>query len=500
MSTTTVATSIEERVEKTLAGKTTNFSALPEVNALMEDFNKRFFLVRNYGGHARVCQEVFDPKKNSYTIVAQSAGDFRIGYDNEQVPVSRSEKGHVKTLGKATVWLGHPGRLTYERIVFEPEVADTPGIKNLWRGFPYAPIKGDCSLYLNHLRENVCLNDDTKYNYLIKWMAYGIRHPNENGHVAIIITGEQGVGKNVAAERYADLFGVHRFIARKAEEIVGRFNGHMRGKLCLVADEAFFAGVHEHARILKGLINGVDLTIENKGVDIDVVPNVLRLLILSNEPWVVRADPLERRYLALQCGNTHRGDYKYFAAIREQMEEKQGYEALMHFLKFELDLKDFEIRAVPHTDELRQQMVHSLEGIPSLLHHFLVSGKVPGIYQKANDALTIGKDKKILAQGGEMLVRLDVLERYARRTNRREWSRITIAQLQRFFEANTDAPFKTTGCKVQRDGSRYSYRIFPSLTECREMWDKKFGRYEWPATIDDVSNWIEEQEQFDVNG
>lgn len=482
---------LDDRILEALGDNHSPQGGLPEVDHLMADFNERFYLVRNYGGHARVCQEVYDPEKKSWKVMAQMAGDFRLGYDNERVTVGLTKDGQAIKKGKGTVWLEHPGRKTFDRIVFEPEAPEVPGLRNLWRGFPYQPVKGDCSLYLNHLRENVCLNDPEKYDYLIGWMSYAVKKPNKKGQAAIIITGEQGVGKNVAAEGFANLFIPHRYVASKADQIVGRFNGHMRGKSILIADESFFAGNHDHARILKGLITGTDLTVENKGVDIETVPNVLHLIILSNEPWVVRADPLERRYLALHCGNAHRKDNKYFKAIWKQL-ESGGYEALMFHLKHEIDIKDFEVRDVPHTDELRSQMIHSLDGVANLLHHFLVNGRIPGLLQKANELLTIGRNQKISTQGGEMLVRLDVLENYARKDNRREWSRISSFHLQRFFEDHSTSMFRTRGCKVQRDKTRYSYRIFPSLAECRQMWDEKFGEYEWPETIDGDTQWIAE--------
>ena len=43
------------------------------------------------------------------------------------------------------------------------------------RGFAYEPKKGDCSLYLNHVRDNICRGNEDHYKLVVAWMADAVR-------------------------------------------------------------------------------------------------------------------------------------------------------------------------------------------------------------------------------------------------------------------------------------------------------------------------------------
>jgi len=110
--------------------------------------------------------------------------------------------------------------------------------------------------------------------------------------------------------------------------------------------------------VLKTIITEETLVVEGKGVDAEISPNYLHLLMASNSEWVVPAGPEERRFFVLDVGDDRMQDKEYFRALREGL-DAGGSENLLHFL-MTYDLSNYEVRAVPKTKALEEQKAHSL--------------------------------------------------------------------------------------------------------------------------------------------
>ena len=72
-------------------------------------------------------------------------------------------------------------------------------------------------------------------------MADAIQNPN-SGLGLLAIRGKQGVGKGIFVNVFASLFGPHTMHVTQSSHLVGNFNAHLKDKLLVFADEAFWAG------------------------------------------------------------------------------------------------------------------------------------------------------------------------------------------------------------------------------------------------------------------
>jgi uncharacterized protein DUF5906 len=441
----------------------------PQVAETLEELNAKFFLVKNFGNKARVCShqlETLDSRKGrSFFLTAQSVNDFKVGYMNQLVESGTKKNGEPKLEDKASVWLRHRHRQEYDKIVFEPNGPLGKGSYNMWKGFSFTPKKGDCGRYLAHVHDNICQGDAKKYEYLIGWMAYAVRHPEEQGHVAVVVQGLKGVGKNSYAEAFAALFGQHGMIVSDQGRVTKNFNAHLRDKVVLVCDEAFFAGDRRHEGVLKALITGSTLTIEAKGVDAITCPNLLHLIIIGNDAWLVPASYEERRFLVLNCGAQQRMNYAYFQAINDQL-NGGGYEALLHHLLHEVDLSKFNVREAPHTPELREQMMESLRGVEQAWNECLYTGLIPG---------------KLMKNGTAHLRAADFID-WARKKEK-GWSNLKPQHVGLLFGDNPRGDkmgfnFSRVGPLIKSELLR-SFEI-PPLTQARKLWDERRFRYPWP--------------------
>jgi phage/plasmid-associated DNA primase len=156
--------------------------------------------------------------------------------------------------------------------------------------------------------------------------------------------------------------------------LVGNFNGHQKDKLLVFADEAFWAGNKQAEGVLKGLVTEDTLSIEMKGVDVGQFPNFIRLILATNNKWVVPASAEQRRFVVIDASAARMQDTAYFGAVIQQM-ENGGLAALMHHLQ-SLDLEGVNLRKIPQTDALADQKLRSLDSVATWLHGCLNNGGI----------------------------------------------------------------------------------------------------------------------------
>jgi len=429
--------------------------------------NERHAIIGDMGGRCRVVSEVWDQGTRRWRLSKQTFDDFRNRYLRDLVPVGEK----MKPVGEW--WLRHPAARYFDTIAFAPGEETPDNVLNLWRGFAVEPREGDCSLFLAHVRDNLCAGNETHYNYLMDWCARMMQHPAEQGHVAVVLRGEQGTGKGWFARVIGHLLGRHFLHISNSKHLVGHFNAHLRDCLLLFADEAFYAGDKHHASILKTLVTENTIFVEPKGVDPETAPNFIHLLMASNESWVVPAGPVERRFFVLDVGRDHMQDAAYFASIKAQL-EAGGYEALLwHLLR--RDISAFNpYLPPPKTRALQAQKILSMSDLEEWWYGKLCDGRVlPGHGEWRRDALCVELEADYVA--------------YSRRFNRP--ARGNATRLGHFLRRAVPAVTRRQlGGKRQVvvDGrpevvTRPWQYTLPPLDDCRKFWDDNFGGpFDWP--------------------
>ena len=123
-------------------------------------------------------------------------------------------------------------------------------------------------------------------------------------------------------------------------------------------EEVFWAGDKEAEGAIKALATAEELDYERKGIDPEPGRNYTRLMICSNEDWVVPAGSGGRRWFVLRVGNEHEQDNAYFAAIDKEM-EGGGLAAMLYDLQRSPLAKTVNVRKAPVTPWLIEQRLHS---------------------------------------------------------------------------------------------------------------------------------------------
>ena len=302
-------------------------------------------------------------------------GGFKAYFGNRFVSV-KGPDGKFKPISWGEAYWTSPERRTYDGLAFwpDPNNASGPdGYLNLWQGFSVSPRRGGSyAVFKDHLFTNVANGDDQLFNWIFGWFAQMLQQPREKPGTAIVLRGAMGAGKTKVGEVFGSLIKPHYYLVDDPRYITHNFNAHMASCLLLQAEEAVWAGDKSAEGRMKGLVTSDFQMIESKGVDPVRLSNFIRLLMTSNEDWVVPAGKDERRFAVFDIQPHCAGNHQYFAEMEAEL-DAGGREALLADL-LAFDLGKVNLRTIPKTYALLEQKVRSLDPIETWLLDRLKDG------------------------------------------------------------------------------------------------------------------------------
>lgn len=450
------------RMDAATAGQMNQYQDVTTVDDVVRVLNEEYAVVLAGNQPAVLRERTNEEGLRSYALL--SIDGFSAWLRAQKILVGGKPTSFDK------IWLDDPRRRQYEGLTFAPG-RETPGYYNLWTGFAVSPSPaGSCQRFLDHVRENVCSNDEAIYRFVIRWLAETVQRPEQKSGKALALRGAQGVGKTIVGKAIRRLLGPHYALFSEARYITGRFNAHLLDLLVLHLDEATWGGDHAAAGRLKDLITNDWQHVELKGREPMKVRNLVRVLITGNADWLVPAGQDERRFVVLDVAPTRQQDRRYFKALEDEM-DAGGSEALLHYLM------TFDIDAVPvdlaqETSGLFEQKLASLSSPQQWWHDLLASGVLPG------DENGVGV--------------APVAEVYAAYVEHAK----QIGKTRRAMETEVGiflgkvAPGLVRTRRMLGSGSRVYLYEFPPLAACRAAWcDSMRTRGQWDER-DEWGAWV----------
>lgn len=437
------------------------------VDPALRELNAAHVVIESMGASAkcRIMERL--PTPDGRGVVAfQSFEDFRNRYMHRFVVVGQDkDKNDVKMpLGKW--WLQNPARRQHKTLIFLPgggEILEGDQF-NLWQGFGVQPKAGDWSLMQAHIRDVLAGGDPEAADYIVRWAAYAVQHPDRPAEAALVFRGDLGTGKGAFGRAMLRIFGRHGLRTQGAAVLDSRFNVHLRDCCLLFADEVDWDSRRSSSQ-LKGMVTEESLFIEPKGVDATNQPNYLHIIIASNSDWVIPAAPGERRFAAFRVSSDRKDDKAYFNALFAEM-DGGGLAAMLHDL-LAMDLTGWHPRwNIPQTGELSAQKLAGLTGADAIAREVLMG------------AVGAGLEKPIKGADWAVMVRPLILWAIDNR----------IVSSDPGERRMTDA-LKRMGCKrrkltFQNAGQRWAWAL-PPLAEARATWAEDLGlTVEWPDEED----------------
>jgi hypothetical protein len=208
---------------------------LAAIDPVLFEMNQRHASL-SLGGKFRVMTLKPDLMYPTQTVAEFSTKqDFCNLVDHPRIETKNAKGGSVKT-GRGQYFLNQEKHERFDGVDFLPggpkviEVEDSSGKVhrnvNMFAGLTAEPKEGDCKLYLDHIRENICDGNEEVSNYVLNLMASHVQHPDDPQRVSLSMRGAHGTGKGVFATEYGKLFGRHFFHITNPVHLTGKFNAH----------------------------------------------------------------------------------------------------------------------------------------------------------------------------------------------------------------------------------------------------------------------------------
>lgn len=417
-------------------------------------------------GKCVILTETIDPHFNRPTVEFSPPKDIVNYYRNRLVEAGTTASGKPRYEKLGNYWLDHPDRRQYPGVVFAPDQPpghSESGHYNLFKGFGVQSAQGDWSLFRQHIFEVIADGNREIFDYVLAWMAHPVQFPGgKRPGTSLVLRGSQGVGKGCFVSQYGQIFGQHFLHLSSSRQVTGRFNDHLKDAILVFADEAIFGGDRAAAGTLKSMITEDMQAIEPKGVNLFMVKNHIRLIIASNNDWVVPAGLEERRFCVFDVSDKYMQDTTYFGKIFDQMDHG-GREAMLYDL-LRHDFSNIDLRTIPRTEALADQILRGADTITKYWFESLYSGMLPtGGWGEIPIGDLYDSYKEFAQQIGDKYPATDSI-----------FSK----------KLRTLIPPETKQGRSRASG-RVNTWYFPDLEKCRQFLSERMGfSYEWPEPGD----------------
>ncbi len=263
------------------------------------------------------------------------------------------------------IWYRHPDRrmVDKENLVFDPSRrADPKTHINMFRGLPLKPQRNDDKCRnIRHLLWKLCNEDNTVFEWLVRWLAYPLQHLGSKMASAVLMhSSVHGSGKSLLFDVVMRAVYGENSRTLGQQQMEGQYTDWMSNLLYGVFEEIFSrSSKYSHQGSLKQMITGKTVRIEKKFVSGWEEANYMNAVFLSNEILPFPVESSDRRFLVVWP--QHKLSEELKAAVPYEL-KNGGAEAFYAWL-LAVDLKDFHSHSEPPVTAAKQSLIDF--GLPS---------------------------------------------------------------------------------------------------------------------------------------
>lgn len=213
---------------------------------------------------------------------------------------------------------------------------------NLFNGFVHEKIlpfkmtseeiKDNSRIFIKHLwylsgKNNLVLD------YILDYLAHMVQDPGELPRTSILFKSEQGVGKNLFFESFAEKILGEEYLLSTAniDHILGRFP-LINQKIMVLLDEVNGQDSFLANDKIKNFITSKKITYERKGIDGVDINNCSRMLFFTNNETPIKIEQSDRRFVVVECASDMMNNTTYFKALLAAFNNKKMIWAFAQFL------------------------------------------------------------------------------------------------------------------------------------------------------------------------
>lgn len=315
---------------------------------------------------------------------------------------------------------------------------------NVWVPSDIDPEEGDVSPWLDLVRD-VFDNDPDAIDHVLSFIAYTVQFPGDRINHALVIQGDQGIGKDSIFLALAKVLGNHNVSQVTLQHVESSFNEWLFGKQFIIFQEMLAPGRRSIYNKLKTYITDPVHTVNAKHLALQRIPNRANYVFLTNYEHALSIDSTDRRMWVWYSQMKPKKPEYYNRFYRWLADKRSASYLLDYLLKY--DTGKFNPTAPPPMTDAKRRMVNAskseleqylwdaaqngswpmtydLVSMPHLLSALRPVMRVTmGLLQEALDHIC-GKDSEVVArprikyQGGkETRVRLRAIRNKGRWVN-----------------------------------------------------------------------------------
>jgi len=204
---------------------------------------------------------------------------------------------------------------------------------NLFNGFVHEKIlpfqmtsdeiNDNCRIFIKHLWYLSGKNNEV-LDYILNYLAHMIQDPGELPRTSILFKSEQGVGKNLFFESFADKILGEEYLLSTAniDHILGRFP-LINQKIMVLLDEVNGQDSFLANDKIKNFITSKKINYERKGIDGVDINNCSRMLFFTNNETPIKIEQSDRRFVVVECSSDMMNNTPYFKALLSAFNNKK---------------------------------------------------------------------------------------------------------------------------------------------------------------------------------
>lgn len=242
----------------------------------------------------------------------------------------------------------------YEEVDFKPHpIPPKKDVFNLFTGLEYEKnmhgavnlseesILDKSRIFIKHLWYLSGKNNKV-LDYNLKYLAHMVQEPGSLPRTSIVFKSEQGCGKNLFFENFAEKILGEQYLLATAnlDHIIGRFP-MISKKLLILMDEANGKESFLGSDKIKSFITAKNIPFEQKGIDPIMIRNCSRMIFFTNNDYPVKIEQSDRRFVVAECSTDIKNDTTYFKQLLDAFQDKLAISAFGLYLK-RLDISNFD--------------------------------------------------------------------------------------------------------------------------------------------------------------
>lgn len=236
----------------------------------------------------------------------------------------------------------------YRTMVFSPPpLSCLPDEFNIWTPFavqttspppPGSPEEHSATegrdFILNFIHI-LCNRNTSIGEYLLDWIAQIFQYPAIKRGTAVLLKGEEGIGKNCLTDLLREMVGrKDKFMqtANPSSCLFGKFTQMREGKLLIVINESRGSDNHSSIDIIKDMITCDEFVCEGKNTNAYSINCFARFIFTTNNDNVMKLCPDSRRFLVIEGSSELKSNKEFFDKLVKHSQSPEVRRSLYDFL------------------------------------------------------------------------------------------------------------------------------------------------------------------------